>query len=1257
MNAARTSRGVPPRLIAWTIASLLVAGLFVAGDRVFARGLPLGVVASGVVFGSLNALVAVGLVLVHRSHRVINFAQAELGLVAAVIGIHLSVNLGVNWFVAAAAAVALGAATGAALEVSVLRRFARAPRLLVTVATIGLAQVLTAVALLLPIWLGTRRDLSGFRVPLNIGVDLHPFIFGGSEIFAVAVVPVVLVLMGLALARTDRGLALRAVPDNPDRAFLVGMPVRSLGTLAWAAAGALSALAAVVRVPVFSFLSFDSLAAGGPHLLLATLAAGVIGRMSSLPVTAVAAVVLGVLGSLAAWITSSEAVVDIILVGVILAALLLQRRAQATRIVEEALGSWRALKPVRPIPAELRDLPEVRAARAAGFILAGVFAVTLPLWASPSQAYIAGLIAIYALIGVSLFILTGWAGQISLGQFAFAGVGAATTGVLVARHGWDLFLALAVGAAVAALLSVAIGAPALRERGLYLAVTTLGLAIAGSAFLFDERFMPWFIEREVARPVLLGRLPIDTDWKMYFLALSALLFGLALARNLRRTTFGRSIVAVRDNEPAAELAGIAPVRATMTAFAFSGALAGLAGGIYVLHQGGITGNAFPAAYSLTVFAMTVIGGLGSLLGPIIGAGYVIGARFWLHGAWTLLGTGAGLLLLLMFVPGGLGDLVFRARDALLRAVARRRGVTVASMLADERHPSLDVPDATVEVAPVGEPLLRCRDLHLSRDGVRVVFGFDLEVAEGEIVAILGTNGSGKSTVLRAISGLLPPDEGTIEFDGRPLRARESEIAAVPGGHGVFPSLSVQENLEAASWMHRRHRAARARLIEKAFDTFPILRDRRKQAAGSLSGGEQQMLSMAQAFIARPRLLLIDELSLGLAPAAIESLSHVVRALNERGVTIVLVEQSPGRAAKLASRGVWMEKGRVRYAGAIDDLASRADLVRAVYVPTRSDTDGRARRIEGSPIPAVLEVKQVSKRYGGIEAVDHVDLTVGAAEIVGLVGSNGAGKTTLLDLIAGTVPVDDGTIALRGSDVTAWPAYRRARLGIARSFQDSRLWSSMTVREALAVALTKSAAITAMVPSMFRIPSVVESERVVSARVGELIDLFSLGAFADKFVSELSTGSRRLVDLAGMVAQQPAVLLLDEPSSGLAHAEAAALRPVLHQVREHTGCSLIIVEHHLPLIQSLADRLVALQTGAVIAQGPPSDVLTSPVVIASLIGTEVSADLVHPKGEQPRGDPTISQLDPYEAVDGSLPPFARDTYADGVRVRDRVPIRP
>ena len=823
-----------------------------------------------------------------------------------------------------------------------------------------------------------------------------------------------------------------------------------------------------------------------------------------------------------------------------------------------------------------------------------MFALTLPLWASPSQEQIAGQIAIYGVIGVSLVVLTGWAGQISLGQFAFGGIGAAVTGVLVARHGWDLIAAFAAGALVSSLVAVVVGLPALRARGPFLAVTTLGLAIAGAAFLFDQRSMPWFIERDVPRPILLGRFDLEGEWPIYLLALGVLVLVLLAARNLRATAFGRAIVAVRDNPAAAASAGITPVRATMAAFAFSGGVAGLAGGLFVLHQNGIAHAAFPAGLSITVFAMTVIGGLGSLLGPIIGACYVVGVRLWLDGAWSLLGTGAGLLLLLMFAPGGLGDLVFRARDAMLRATARRRGIIVASMLADEQPTP---PPAVLDGGRIAAPLLRCRDVHVSREGVGVVFGVDLEVAEGEMVAILGTNGSGKSTLLKAISGLVAPDAGSIEFDGEPVHGRMPGIAAVPGGHGVFPTLTVRENLLAATWSSRGDRARRTRAIDDVLEVFPILRSRSGQLAGSLSGGEQQMLSLAQAFVAQPRLLLIDELSLGLSPAAGEELFRVVRALHAKGTTIVLVEQSPERAARLVERAIFLEKGRVRFAGPIDELRAQPDLVRAVYIP---DVRSAPRRDAGGDV--VLTGTGITKRYGGITAVDGVDLRLHEAEIVGLIGTNGAGKTTVVDVLAGAVQPDAGRVGLHGEVITMWSPARRARLGMARSFQDSRLFGSLTVREALAVSLHLQTPITALVPSMFRIPAVIASERAVAEQVEELIESFGLRAFADKFVSELSTGSRRIVDLAGMVGRRPSVLLLDEPSSGLAAGECEALLPMLRRVQQQTGCAMLVVEHHMPLIAELADRLVALESGRVIAEGAPAAVLRDALVVRSILGS-------------------------------------------------------
>jgi branched-chain amino acid transport system ATP-binding protein len=229
--------------------------------------------------------------------------------------------------------------------------------------------------------------------------------------------------------------------------------------------------------------------------------------------------------------------------------------------------------------------------------------------------------------------------------------------------------------------------------------------------------------------------------------------------------------------------------------------------------------------------------------------------------------------------------------------------------------------------------------------VQVLFGVNLELAEGEILALLGTNGAGKSTLLRAISGLVPVQGGAIFFDGDDITGLEPEdsfaggLVQVPGGRGVFPGLTVRENLEVAAWASRRPRAQTSATVEELLHTFPALQRRYDQPAGVLSGGEQQMLTLGQAFISRPKLLMIDELSLGLAPIVVEDLLRIVRRIHEDGASVLLVEQSVNIALTVARRAVFMEKGEVRFSGPTDELLERDDILRAVFLSGAASLDG------------------------------------------------------------------------------------------------------------------------------------------------------------------------------------------------------------------------------------------------------------------------------------------------------------------------------
>ncbi len=625
-------------------------------------------------------------------------------------------------------------------------------------------------------------------------------------------------------------------------------------------------------------------------------------------------------------------------------------------------------------------------------------------------------------------------------------------------------------------------------------------------------------------------------------------------------------------------------------------------------------------------------------------------------AWAVLFVGLGGILSLPLISFG-ETFGYRYASLLFGAIVMLAGFIGVSA---QRFVKRDIEQATKtletavslreELSETGEQaLLMCRDVEVAYGQVQVLFGVNMEVRKGEIVALLGTNGAGKSTMLKAISGIVDPMGGAIFFDGRDIthadanQTADAGIAQVPGGRGIFPGLSVGDNIRAAGWLYRSDPKYREEATERVLDYFPILRERWYTTAGSLSGGEQQMLSLAQAFIAQPKLLLIDELSLGLAPTIVQRLLDIVRAIHANGTTVVLVEQSVNTALTLAERAIFMEKGEVRFEGPTRDLLDRPDILRAVFLkgsasangeaeePPKDDTErlAQAERIRAraaadamaSPngeLPPPLRTSGLTKSYGGVTAVRDVDIELRHGELLGLIGPNGAGKTSLFDLISGFTMPDSGRIELHGEDITHWGPHARARAGLGRSFQDARLWQALTVKEALKVACERHVDVRGSVAAVFNLPVVEESEQVIDRKVEELIELLGLEAFRDKFVSELSTGSRRIVEIAAILCHEPSALILDEPSSGIAQKETEALGPMLRDVQERLGCSLLVIEHDMPLITSIADRIYALDQGAVVTDGTPDEVTSHPHVIESYLGSEDLGDIERAAAEQKPG---------------------------------------
>ena len=1196
----------------------------------FPAAYPFGKVAKGVAQGSVTGLLALGLVLVYRTTRVVNFAYGAMGGLGGSIGVLLYLGPGVPWPICIVVSVAAGTLVGVITERVVIRRFSRSPRLVLTVATIGLAQILGGASLLVPILFNRSiaESISSFSTSFSgLKWDLDPGQIDGNDLVIFAVVPLVLIGLTWFLQRTEAGMAVRAMAENQDRALLLGIPTRKLSTLVWAIIGGLAALTVILEAPAQG-VPLD--AAAGPTILLPALAAAIIARLSSLPVAFGAGIGLGIVDQVVAWnFPSKSATTTVVFLVVILGALLVQHAGQSrAEAADEA--SWTLAAGARPIPDELRGLPAVRAARAALPALALAAAVWFGATSGPANLNRVSTAMVFGIAALSLVVLTGWSGTVSLGQFAIVGVGGITAANLLARYNLDLFLTIGLSGLAGAAISLVIGLPALRVRGLFLAVTTLAFAVAMNTFFLNPVNFPDWIPSGYDRPVLVKHVDLFSESAMYFLCLLALVGTVLVARSLRRSRPGRVLLASRDNARAAAAMAVPVTRTRISGFIIAGFIAGVAGALHATLLRGVGFGTYPPASSLLVFSMAVIGGISSITGALFGVALVQVISYAFPRVELVI-TGALVLVVLYVFPGGVGQFIDVVRDKVLARYARSKGIELKERFADgtvdaETEPAPEPARAPavagLSSATARRVLLEAHGVTASYGPLQVLFGVDLDVQAGEMVALLGTNGAGKSTILKAVTGLLETTGGTVTFAGESLaglpadRIAAKGLALMPGGKGIFPTLTVAENLRLATWLLRADRPAAARAREETLELFPRLRERIDVAAGDLSGGEQQQLSLAMAFVTKPTLLCIDELSLGLAPTIVAQLVDKVRAIHASGTTVVVVEQSVTTALELAERGIFLEKGAVRFVGPTRDLLDRPDLLRSVFIGSAAGAPAATRDppADGALPPARgqgLRLRGVRKRFGGITVLQGVDLDVPGGTILGLIGHNGAGKTTLFDVVSGFLEADGGVVLLGDEDITAWPPHARAAAGIGRSFQEARLYPSLSVHETVCVALDGRLANRDPVAAALGLPASLDAEAAAGARADELIAQLGLVGYRDHRTGELSTGTRRIVELACVLAQEPSVVLLDEPSAGVAQREAEALAPLLRKVQQETGCTMVIVEHDMGLMASVCDHLVALEQGAVIATGTPAEVLAHPAVIASYLG--VTHDLASANG--------------------------------------------
>jgi ABC-type branched-subunit amino acid transport system ATPase component/ABC-type branched-subunit amino acid transport system permease subunit len=805
-------------------------------------------------------------------------------------------------------------------------------------------------------------------------------------------------------------------------------------------------------------------------------------------------------------------------------------------------------------------------------------------YADGYQIYIIVLVGLTAMVGVGLNILLGLTGQISLGHVGFYAIGAYVSSILMVTYGWSFWFAFPLAGLFAGAAGFLLSIPALRVRGPYLAMVTIafGFVVEQGAAEWKGLTGGWNGMMNIPAPEAFGYSFVERDIALLVLALTVI--SVFLFARLAASPWGMAMRAVRDSEIAGQSLGLNPVFIRVMAFTLSAVLAGMAGSIFATISNFISPESFPFFQSILFLLVVIIGGVETVLGPVIGAIIVVLLPEFLSflAEYRLLFVGVLLLAILLVTPDGIAGTI---RRWLVKP--------------DQRKVRAGAHDIRAFLAARGSgEALTIDDLQISFGGVHAVAGVSLTARAGEVTSIIGPNGAGKTTLLNLMGGFYKPDAGAVTLGARDVTGLPSHALARAGiartyqTTQLFSRMSVLDNLSIA--------LRRGRLGSIFAALFMPLRDRPErelaesllafvgydgplhQPAGALPHVDKRLVEIARALATQPGVLLLDEPAAGLGRGDTERVAGLLRRIAEAGIAVVLVEHDMTLVMGVSDRVVVLDAG-LRISEGTPAEVRNDPAVRKAYLGAGAiEGTGRAPGWQGSE-DTVLAVEKVSAGYGAAPVLKDIELTVRSGELVTVLGANGAGKSTLMRALSGLHRPIDGAVMLLGKDITSYAAHNIAGAGLVLVPEGRQVFPELSVVDNI------------------RLGGFARRDFDADAEVERMLARFpALAERRDNRAGLLSGGEQQMLAIARGLVAGPKVLMLDEPSLGLAPVLIADLYGVLAELRDE-GLTILLVDQMAALALSVADRGYVIESGRVVHEGTAEDIRNEPALERAYLG--------------------------------------------------------